>query len=276
MRTAVDQKADNVVTIRPNPSKRSKRSNGTGTRGATDMALTPRATLKALRKRAGVSAASCAESMGYAGPTSYLRYENDKMYDERPIPFSVVQGISKLFVGKGVPPVRFEELLEISEAKTMKSIMPPPDVQGRASDGPRDSRNFVASEPPVGAPAVIPHVMIRYRAERGVFLVEDGIADRVYGVAPVLPFKSFPLASQFGVMVGDSHAVNDGIPPGTVLQCVSREGAPAGTIRPGKLAIIATRNNGLVEITVGRVTDNNRDGVLGLVLYKYEAVQNLE
>ena len=175
--------------------------------------------LKALRKRADVSSATCAKALGLKGPTGYARYENNPPYDKEPIPYSVMEAIMPLLVGRGVPPVTEDELWAICEVRGLKGLLPK--VAGMVREAPK---------PDIPAQTWAPATLTtKYRAESGVFTADVG-GVRQYASAPILLMPDYPPQSQFAVTVGDDHAKHMGIRAGAYLHCVEPTSVEAGNI----------------------------------------------
>ena len=235
-----------------------------------------RLALKALRTRAQVSAEDCAKALGYKGPTSYLRYENDKSFDGNPIPATVVMGIIPLLVGKGSPPVRMDELLSISELKGVERLLV--SVQTRSvMPSARESGEFLRN---------VPQLMVKYRLERGTYRDSTRTLQPDYGVSPLMPLRSFPQDHQWCAVIHDEHASMYGISRGTVLHCVDLAGLAPSAVAPGCLVVVAHRRDGLIEYCLAAVasvgegrtpqlkigSENITGDILGLAVYRYGPV----
>lgn len=216
--------------------------------------------LKALRKRAGVRAAECAEAMGLRGPTGYLRYENDTLYDTQRIPYRVVQSISKLLVGRGIPPVTLSELVAISEAgqlgsvvEAMKQSTPLP------PHAPADLKNgeLGRSKPEVTYLQTQGLVLlVRYRLEMGHYFDPSRQNRAAHRTSPLMPIRSFPRDKQWSVRIEDDHATRLGIAPGSYFHCVDTDVAPEGWAVAGRLyPVQRTAKGGLCENLLAVVED---------------------
>lgn len=205
----------------------------------------PHEVLRDIRKRTGMSGTAVAKIAGYKSASGYLRYENpeDKDKVDGLIPYHVIQQLMPLFVGKGYPPVTHDELLAISDVKSV-----PADVKASLGQLPRDmADSFVSSR---GLP-------IRYRVEKGVYVdlsQREHVEDE--GTSPILASLEFPQSSQFVVSVSSLR--------GVLLHCVE-PGEVSVARATGKRAVIAAErgNTGLVEIVLGRTV--KADDVLWVV-----------
>lgn len=251
------------------PRRRSKNNTSEGT---NPMETKPRLILKALRKRAGVTAAQCAQACGLSGPTSYQRYENTSTFDDKKIPYKIIEGVAKIMVGKGHPPIRFEELLEISELGNMSSVLehsrqtvpPPPTVE------PMD----------VGSGTIAPYVArtaVKYTAASGVWMEPHNLESKRHRLAPFLPLQNYRADLQWAVYVADSHATGLGIPAGSYLLCVAAKSLPPHLLQTGR-PVVTWRYRGddksLVEILIETLSDDNRDRLLGVALREYRTIWN--
>jgi SOS-response transcriptional repressor LexA len=76
--------------------------------------------LREMRERAGFSMPLLAKAIGYAGASSYQRYESED-YRKRYLPRELVEKLADVLPGKGDPPVTIEEVCALAG-------MPPPVV----------------------------------------------------------------------------------------------------------------------------------------------------
>src|SRR5689334_10231955 len=70
--------------------------------------------LRALRKRAGLTLADMAETLGLRGPSSYQRYEDPKKYKHKTLSTPIVSRLSRRLEGLGDPPISREEIWQLS------------------------------------------------------------------------------------------------------------------------------------------------------------------
>lgn len=68
------------------------------------------AAVRALRERTGFSMAVVAKSMGYKNASSYQRYESPADYPGGYLKRDLVEKLAKVFVGRGSPPIRAEDV----------------------------------------------------------------------------------------------------------------------------------------------------------------------
>jgi transcriptional regulator with XRE-family HTH domain len=67
--------------------------------------------LKSLRKRAGLTMEEIATGLGYRTASGYQRYEDASIYKKKYIPMELAEGLARIWVGKGKPEVRREEIM---------------------------------------------------------------------------------------------------------------------------------------------------------------------
>ncbi len=223
--------------------------------GLTATQTLPCVKLKRLRERAGVTALECAKArLSYLGkdpkkasPNSWYRYENTTFMAERSIPDEIIEAVMPLLVGKGMPPITTDELLTISSAHRLLS------VRGTTgTDTPAPSRMLPQN---VVAPVYTPEqsgqpLIVRYRAERGVYMSEDAVHTRTFGTAPITAAKDVK-GEQFCVLVAD------GKDAGTLLQCVAPTAYSSEQMIGRRVVVIEKAIHGLAEVRVGRVASSD-------------------
>lgn len=213
--------------------------------GQTRSTVTPPCVkLKRLRERAQVTAVTCAKALGQTSPNSFYRYEAVERMGDTPIPDHIIEAIMPLLVGRGMPPVTADELIAISSASRLLA------VRGKASGSAVPSGRLlpqpvvapVFSQTKTGEPLVV-----RYRAESGVFMDEKALHKRTFGIAPITAAQDIK-AEQFCVLVADGEAA------GTVLQCVVPSAYTLPQLKGRRVVMVARRAKlGLAEVSVGRV-----------------------
>ncbi len=208
--------------------------------------------LKRLRERAGVTAKECAQArLIYLGkdpkkasPNSWYRYEGTEFMGERAIPDEIIEAVMPILIGKGMPPITADELLSISSAQRLLSV--------RASTSGDAHTNGRMLPQTVVAPVFTPEpsgqpLVVRYRAERGVYMSEEAVHSRTFGVAPITAAKDVK-GEQFCVLVADGETA------GTLLQCVAPSSYSADQMVGRRVVVIESAMQGLSEVRVGRVT----------------------
>ncbi len=213
---------------------------------------TPRETLRDLRTRAGVTAAEAARALGYASTNGYIQYEYEK-HGDKLIPYKIVKGLLPLLVGRGTPPVTTDELISISEARSLRADTAP-----------------TAMTPASVAPVAGQLLPVRYRVEAGVYLEQAVAGTKAYGAAPVAVASDVEAQAQFAAVVADD-------PRRTVLHCV----LPAhvgSALRAGRRAI-ALRPRGVSDLVEVVSVTLDKDGespggerVVGVVIGVYARV----
>lgn len=225
--------------------------------------------LKSIRRRAGVTAEVLAKAMGRATPTGYSRYENDPAYRDRnePIPYPIIEAISPQLVNRGSPPITFDELLEISDAKKLKNVM------GRITEAIKaaPAREQTPTDDSEGGPSSGTDLLVvRFRAEKDVIGPFMG-GPRHYGFAPITLNPGYPRAAQFAVKVGDDHAAGLGITSGSYVHCVEADSRRPTAGTPVLTSI--PRGNNLFEILLVRSDQIPQGGnVCGIPIAKYSLI----
>lgn len=185
----------------------------------------PREVLRDLRTRAGLSAAEVARKCGYSSTNGYIQYEYDAQADKL-IPYRLVKKLLPLFVGRGTPPVTEDELIAITEVRTLR---------------------VDAAATPVG---VVPSLsrsgllVVRYRVEAGVYLDATAAGSRVYGESPIAPAMEIEASAQFAAVIPDDAKR-------TVLHCV-KPAHVGQQWRKGRRCVctVPRGNSGLVEVVL--------------------------
>ncbi len=209
-----------------------------GTKMPTTNTKPPRVRLREMRERVGVSGGQLAARLGYASAAGYLKYEQEKAWGDKPIPYDVIKRLIPHFRGAGNPAVTVEELLAVSDAKAI------PKAVSRAFEAVVDDGQGLLT--------------VKYRVESGVF-VRIGHT-RSLGASRVGTANEFPVQSQFVAVL--SEEIKDIGPVGTQLHCVTPDQFPVESRRGKRCLMGVTASEDLMEITVGRI--GNDDGLYGL------------
>lgn len=243
-----------------------------------DMASTTpksfRLALKRLRNRAGVTAKDAAKAIG-KGESGYMRYEDTKDFDARPIPAPIILGLMPLFVGRGDPPIKQDELLAISEIANIHDVLAQSFRQTKPA-----VREFAEFAP------VSNQLPIKFQIESGTFRAEDKVLGASYGVAPILPLRSYSQDAQWVAIVNDNSLEHLSIWPGVFLHCVSVEALPPEAIERGALVVGFSAKGDLIETVAGLLSEYEKSGlstvrvgkseiqvdVRGLAVYRYGPV----
>lgn len=217
----------------------------------------PREVLRDLRKRAGYGAAELSRALGYASTNGYVQYEYAQQGDKL-IPAPLITKLIPLMRGRGTPPVTADELIAISEAR---SISAPAPVQNIAQilGGLDDIPSY---RHPLNS-ALLP---ILYKVERGVFMEASQVGQKRYGVGPIAPAPDVDVNGQFCVVMA-------GGPRMEALHCV-RPDQIGVEARKGRRCVCTKERDktGLVEVIVSRIGQNGEpeSGVLiGVVIGAY-------
>lgn len=201
--------------------------------------------LKSLRNRAHVTALTCAKAAHLSSPNSWYRYENVDRMGDTPIPDHIIEAIMHVVVGRGMPPVTADELLSISSAHRLLS------VRGKAAVAGQPQPNSMLPQP-VMAPVfpdvnTAPPLVVRYRAERGVYMDMAAIHKRTFGTAPITAATDIK-GEQFCVLVAD------GLAAGTLLQCVVPSVYTSEQMKGRRVVVIETHEKmKLGTVSVGKV-----------------------
>lgn len=227
--------------------------------------------LRELRKRADISGEVLSSKLGFSAPAAYYRYEKitnpKKDAGHRPIPYDIIKGVGIYLVGKGSPPVTWDELLEISSIATLPDELAvaqksnPRGSAGSASDG--SVLTAFAAAQQAKASTGIP---VRYTVETDTFMRRTKLEEPspVTITAPILPSPEYSLSSQYGVRVADESALPVAS-PGDTLHCVDvgQFSVPAAT---GRVCLyFAEHSGGLGELLVGRAVVE-KDNLVGVDL----------
>jgi len=236
--------------------------------------------LKDLRERAHMSQAALGKALSIS-QTAYSNYENEKRYHAHPIPADKVMPLVSALVGKGTPPIRAEEIFEISELRGIQNIL------GGVNDKP--VRASVPEE--MGEQLTQANtIRIRFTIERGVYRDADAIHfanDLGRSGAPVLPLRNYPQDQQWGAVIVDNSGQRVGLPRHTLLHCVDAAALSSNDLPPGSIVVALRQREGLHEVVLcvvtgytGRhihlkdaATDQATDAVvLGAAVYRYGPV----
>ena len=167
---------------------------------------------------------------------------------DRKIPYTLIQAITPLFVGRGNPPITVDELIAISEAHSVDALRRSP----MAGEGTKLSVQDVSPVFPKNPNDVKP-LMVRYRAERGVFMTDETIRSRSFGVGPIVEATEYK-EDQACVLVGDSHA-EPLYPAGTVLHIIDVKAYQPAQLKGKRCVINLASKQGLREVAVGVISD---------------------
>lgn len=231
-----------------------------------------RLALKRLRNRANITAKQAAQAVG-KGESGYMRYEDDRRFDDEPIPAVIVMGLLPLMVGRGDPPVRQDELLGISEIANIHDVL---------QSGFRPSKATVRETPGEYVPNAS-QLPVRYQIEAGTFRAMDRVKGTTYGASPILPLRSYPQGAQWCAVINDNSAAHLALYPGSLLHCVDVTACTEEMLERGSLVVAAAANGDLVEIVCGLVVNHGRGGarlkvgkeeidgaqILGVAVYRY-------
>lgn len=204
-----------VAKLSPQPSLRAKM-----------IRKLPREMLRDLRMRAGLTAAEVARHCKYASTSGYNQYELEP-HGEKLIPYKLVKQLLPLFVGKGSPPITGDELIEITEARSIKLDLP------RPADTVAGNRLLV----------------VRYRVEPGVYIEKTAAGTKSYGEAGIAPAFDVEANAQFAAVVADD-------PKRTILHCVKPAQVGAGSRKGRSVVCLVPRGNSdLVEVLLKTYDD---------------------
>lgn len=238
--------------------------------------------LKGLRERAHLTQAQCAKALGI-GQGGYSNYENEVRYEKNPIPADKAMQLLTLFVGKGTPPIRPEEVLDVTELRGIQNIL------GGVVD--RPVRAAVPHE--IGEVINRPNtIRVRYAIERGVYRDDMAVqfaSDEGRSIAPVLPLRHYPHDQQWGAVIIDNSGQRVGLPKHTLLHCVDVSVLSPADLPPGSIVVALRRREKLSEVALCVVTghhlgqgyvlkDASTDAVvenadvLGAAVYRYGPV----
>lgn len=200
--------------------------------------------MKALRNRAGYRAADISGFLVHAGvfkkaaPNNWYRYENPQIMKDDPLPCHIIEPLIPHFVNRGMPPITATELIAISEAHS---------IQNRSTVLAREltAHAFARDD------STIPMIHVKYRAERGTYMLEAKLESGSYGVSQIAAVPEFSTTDQFVTLVADAHAypVYD---QGTPLHCVSPSVLPQKSLI-GKRVVVKVSRNDLWGVLVGQV-----------------------
>jgi hypothetical protein len=224
--------------------------------------------LRELRERAGVTGNFLSEKLGFSAPGAYYRYENAKTPKDagsRPIPYeTVIKPIGIFLVGKGTPPVTWDELLAISSIANLPEELTQaqrtnPRTGVAAPDG--SVLSAFAAAQTARANSGLP---VRWVVQAEMFMRASKLEDPPPAtiVAPLLPSQEFPISAQFACRVGDDHALPLAS-PGDTLHCV--EPAQFGMqSASGKTCVFFSETSGgLGELLIGRAVVE-REALIGV------------
>jgi hypothetical protein len=222
--------------------------------------------LRSLVDRAGMSAAQIAriaKEQGLAdwsggnALTNYWQAKSPHVAGGKKIPYRVIGAVSSIIVGKGEPPIRWDELLSISDVQFPSAAAP--QFSSAAGDG-------AGMPATIAKPAMLEGTLmqlpVRYRAEDGVF-VNEAFLERSHGKSALLATSAYPLAHQFVAVAMDNHAVSLGVPAGSQVLCVlpTTPGVPEPA--PGQAVLVAVPqdDNGARRVIFARFAEP-RGGVV--------------
>jgi phage repressor protein C with HTH and peptisase S24 domain len=78
------------------------------------------ARLRRLRARVGFTLEEMAHAAGLAGPSSWQRYEDEAVYKKDYLAPDMATRLAEALAGKGVPPVRADEILALAQASAAR------------------------------------------------------------------------------------------------------------------------------------------------------------
>jgi hypothetical protein len=252
------------------------REQSTDERGLATMHPTSfRLSLKRLRNRANVSAKQAALAVGKS-ESGYMRYEDDRRFDKERIPAPIVMGLLPIMVGRGEPTITQAELLSISEIADITDVLQQTSKPVKGST--REAPELVPSPTQLG---------IRYQIEGDTYRSAERVQSVTYGVAPILPLRSYPQDKQWCAVVNDDSSGTLGILAGNVLHCVDVSACSDDMLEPGSLVVAFAPNGDLVEVVCGVMLEMGRRGarirvgkrevadaqVQGVAVYRYGPVQ---
>jgi hypothetical protein len=201
----------------------------------------PYAVLRDLVDRSGLSYADIARQLDYASTSGFSSFLNPKMGD-KPIPFKLIQKLIPLLQGRGTPPITSDELLGVSEVRSLRPPASPLEAQGIR--------------------AVPNELRIRYRVEPGVFMDTGMLSRKVYGPSGLVAINEYPAQNQFAVLVADD-------PKTTTLLCVEPDKVPI-LMRRGRrcVTMVEREKTGLAEIVLAECDEDGRvhGTILGVVV----------
>lgn len=231
------------------------------------MARPPALVLKDLRERAGLTGQECATHLAKAlkkkdrrgrpvtegHPTTWFRYESTqpspKGMGDRKIPYRVISAVMPLFVGRGKPPIQEDELLAVSEVHGLERVRP----IGASASVTKSSVHETAQMFP-RTPEEVKPLVVKYRAERGVFMLAETLEKRSFGVGPIVEASEYK-AVQACVVVADDHA-DPVYPAGTVLHIIHISAYQPDELKGKRVAVsIPDKKTGMVEVAIGRIDE---------------------
>lgn len=188
----------------------------------TSLASPPYVVLRALRNRTGMTQEQVTEAAGLPR-TTYRSYESGR-FGDRVLPWLFVQQVAPVLVGKGRPAITLDELIAISEVRSVRTLL---NSMRNQRMTPQDDRRLV----------------IRYRASPGVF-VDIATREKLgLGWSHMQPLPDAPAADQW-VVEGDDGE-----------QWIAQDLAEGDTANPGTMAVVAREHKmtGLSTIHVVRL-----------------------
>lgn len=220
----------------------------------------PARKLKELRERAGVTALKAAEAYNRAegkdprkaSPNTWYRWEDEARVGHTPIADHVIAAVMPLIVGQGSPPVTAEELLALSSGYELLKVTGRTQNTGASTGANRITPQDVVA-PVFRDENTAEPLIVRCRAERGVYMEKNAFRKRTFGVAPITAANDIR-AEQFCVLVADGHA-DKWYGPGAVAHCVSPSAYSPAQMKGKRVAVIQeAQGGGLVEVGIGEVT----------------------
>ena len=216
--------------------------------------------LKSLRMRAGLSGAEVGRALGYSSNNGYNQYEYENRVDKL-IPTPLLTKLIPILRGRGNPPVTADELIAISEARSLPSDTP--SLAGLSSSPPDtlDEANVMFRAP--SGSALLP---VLYRAEAGVFMEATRAGTKRYGDGPIGPTPDVDTNGQFCVAVVGSDRRE-------TLHCVKPDQVGKAS-RVGRRCVCTLERDktGLVEIIVSRIAPSGEPengDLVGIVIGSY-------
>jgi hypothetical protein len=167
-----------------------------------------------------------------------------------PIPDDVILRILPHMVGRGVPPIREEELLSLAKGRELMRAMK--DRSQRTLGVPVLRLQDVAPTFPKTADGV-KHLVVRHRAERGTYMTREAFDKRTFGVGPITEAPEYG-QGQSCVLIVDDHAGNT-YPAGTVLHIIHHSAYQPHELVGKRVVLVVEKMSGLVSAEVAVVHD---------------------
>lgn len=175
--------------------------------------------LRALRERSKLTMADIAKRAGWRQPSSYQRYEDDRLFTQQYLPLRIAEKLKRALVGRGSPPITEADVMELTGITVLRS----------RTDGSRPSQVEVIAVVEAGA----------WREA-----VELPPEEREYYPLPPLPgLERIPV---YGLKVRGS-SMNQIFPDGSIVYFAKVEDLPAVE---GCYVVVAAQRGDLYETTL--------------------------